>query len=340
MNIVRSRINSALEAMIEQKNGFAFQRLACQCLRARWPSLTSVAEQADLGEDAITLFDETSDGVVRTLVCSLTATWNKLSSDGRRIAGHNPDLHELIFATAKPVTQRTWAEWERRIKERFGWRLVVVERGEFLAILERPESQWLCRQHLGLSLGYFRLLDSAEALRDTGEIGLALSKAWDAKQGALNAGDWATLCRAQLLLADLHLEKAGLCEEYRNASLEALSTAREHQLTSLLAECLAMRANSIMGKEPESAQELLEEAERVVGENPKVARWLCLIRAELELIQGNHIRVPWRRVSYSHSTRHTRSRSLITSRSTAAEYSSILRPEEAKRVVPAKREAW
>ena len=32
MNIVRSRINDALEAMIEEKNGFAFQRLALQVL--------------------------------------------------------------------------------------------------------------------------------------------------------------------------------------------------------------------------------------------------------------------------------------------------------------------
>ena len=287
MNIVRSRINDALEAMIEEKNGFAFQRLALQVLHTRWPSLASVAEQSDLGEDAVTIHGETSDGVTRSFASSLTATWRKLSTDARRIAEQGSDPSELVFATPKSVTRKTQMKWESRIKDEHGWRLIIVERSEFLAILERPDSQWLCSQHLGLSLGHLRQLESAEALRDAGEIGAALRNAGEARQGALSSGDWMTLCRTQLLLSELYLERAGICAECRDASLEALSTAREHGLTSLLAECLARHANSIMGKEPGSARDLLEEAEGVIGENPVVARWILLIRAELECMLGN-----------------------------------------------------
>lgn len=290
MNTIRAQINLALEALIEEKNGIAFQRLACQCLRSKWPSLASVAEQADLGEDAITIIDEKSDGVVRSLACSLTATWQKVSSDARKIADQRCDVQELIFATPKTVTRKTQKDWEKKIKDEYGWKLIVIERSEFLAILERPESQSICRAHLNLIFGYLHLLKIAEDLRETGDIRLSLEKAQEVERGTLDAGDWETLCRTQILRAELHLDKGGLCSEYRNIALQALSTARKFCLTSLLAECLALRANSIMGKDPQEARKLLAEAESAVGNNPKIERWICLIRAEFEQCQGDLIK--------------------------------------------------
>jgi len=50
MNRIRAQISLALEALIEERNGLAFQRIAIQCLRSRWPSLASVAEQADYND--------------------------------------------------------------------------------------------------------------------------------------------------------------------------------------------------------------------------------------------------------------------------------------------------
>ena len=119
MNIIRTKIQLALNALIEERNGTAFQRLAYQCLRSRWPSLTSVAEQNDLGEDAITILDETSDGVVRSLACSLTAKWSKVSSDANKIADQRSDVQELIFATPKTITRKTQRNWEKCIREQF-----------------------------------------------------------------------------------------------------------------------------------------------------------------------------------------------------------------------------
>ncbi|MFC1716618.1 hypothetical protein ACFL6S_23320 [Candidatus Poribacteria bacterium] len=281
MNRIRTQINVALDTLIEEHNGTAFQRLASQCLRSRWPSLASVAEQADLGEDAITILNETADGIVRSLACSLTATLRKVSSDAKRISSQRSDIQELIFATPKIVTRKTQQSWEQRIKGQYGWSLVIIERSELLAILERPESQWICKQHLNLSLGYFHLLKSAENARESGELDVALTKAEDAEKGALDSGDWKTVCRAQILQAELHLDKGGICDSYRNMALQALLTARENNITSLIAECLALRANSIMGTDPQDAGELLEEAESVVQEdNRKIRRWIYLISAE------------------------------------------------------------
>jgi len=81
-----------------------------------------------------------------------------------------------------------------------------------------------------------------------------------------------------------------LCASYRDKALEALSTAKEHGLTSLLAECLALRANSIVGKEPQEARKLLQEAESEVGENLRIMRWVYLIRAELDHSQGDLVK--------------------------------------------------
>lgn len=141
MNTLRVRIQAALDSLIEERNGVAFQRLAIQCLRQRWPSLACTAEHADLGEDGITIAGEGSDGVVRSLACSLTAEWSKVASDAHKVAKQRPDLQEFIFATPKSITRARQETWEARIQAQFRWRLVVVERCEFLSILERPESQ-------------------------------------------------------------------------------------------------------------------------------------------------------------------------------------------------------
>ena len=68
MNILRAQIFLALQALIEEENGIAFQRLAYQCLRNRWPSLMATAEKADIGEDALTVVCEGTDGVVRCVL--------------------------------------------------------------------------------------------------------------------------------------------------------------------------------------------------------------------------------------------------------------------------------
>lgn len=150
MNALRTLIATALDALIEEKNGFAFQRLAYQCLQSRWPSLISVAEQSDHGEDAITILGECSDGIVRSLACSLTAAWTKVSSDADKIEENRCDVQEFIFATPKTVTREITEKWARQIHLKYGWKLIVVEKAEFVAILERPEAQWIREQHLNI----------------------------------------------------------------------------------------------------------------------------------------------------------------------------------------------
>lgn len=286
MNTIRAQINSALEALIEEKNGIAFQRLACQCLKSRWPTLMATAEQADCGEDALTVLSEGADGIIRSLACSLTATHAKISSDAGKIAKQHPDVKEFVFATPKSVTRKIQLEWEKKIAEQYGWKLIVVERSEFLAILEHPRAQWICAQHLNLALGYSHCLKSAEELRDLRQYEAALKRAQEAETGAFDSGDWESLCRAQLLITEIHLARKGLGEEYANLALQALTTAREHKLDSLMAECLIQRANSLMGNTRKEARKLLDEALAVVGDDNKTQRWLYLNLAELEQGEG------------------------------------------------------
>lgn len=284
MNMVRAKINMAIEALIEEKNGFVFQRLAIQCLKSKWESLMAVAEQADCGEDAVTVVAERSDGVIRSLACSLTAEYSKIAGDAAKIKSNRSDVQEIIFATPKKVTEKTQMTWITRIKNDYGMKLIIVERTEFLSILERPESQWICNQYLNLKCGYFNLLQSAKDLRDSQMYEASLKNALAAERGALDAGDWETLCRARLLLTQLHLDKGGFGEKsYAEMALQALLTARRYDLTSLLPECLLERANSIMGTNREEARELLKEAEDAVGDNLEIRKWLYLYLAELEL---------------------------------------------------------
>ena len=151
MNVLRTRIALALQTLIEDQNGIVFQRLAHQCLHPRYPSLLATAVKADRGEDGITLIGEGSDGVIRSLACSLTAELNKIVEDAKKIKRHRSDVEELIFATPRSVTQKTVSAWKARIQDDFGWQLIVVEREEFLNVLERPDMWWVCREHLNLT---------------------------------------------------------------------------------------------------------------------------------------------------------------------------------------------
>jgi tetratricopeptide (TPR) repeat protein len=221
MNRTRAQICLALDALIEEKNGIAFQRLACQCLHPRWPSLMATAEQADLGEDALTIIDEGSDGVIRSLACSLTAKWSKISKDAQTIAAMRSDVQEIIFATPKAVTRKEQKDWEKRIKDELGWKLVVVERSEFLNVLERPESQWIREQHLNIPKkdedpGI--LNDAAGQLWDKGanaEARAVYSKAYTA---ALSCGNDRAACHALAGLGWCALIEKDFASAYAHAT--------------------------------------------------------------------------------------------------------------------------
>jgi hypothetical protein len=56
------------------------------CLHSRCTLLMAKAEQSDLEENALNIIAEGSQGVIRSLACSLTAKWRKISKDARTIA--------------------------------------------------------------------------------------------------------------------------------------------------------------------------------------------------------------------------------------------------------------
>ncbi len=185
MNLIRAQIFLALQALIEEENGVAFQRLAYQCLHPRWPSLMATAEKADMGEDGLTVIAEDSDGVIRSLACSLTNKWDKVKSDAEKIAAQRSDLQQFIFATPKKVTRKEQKDWEDRIRSKYGWNLTVVEYSEFIAILERPEAQWIREQHLGI---YEQPIANLKPEEDPEALNAAAGQLWEkgANNEALN----------------------------------------------------------------------------------------------------------------------------------------------------------
>ncbi|MBF0136408.1 MAG: hypothetical protein H7833_04965 [Magnetococcus sp. DMHC-1] len=159
METIRFKIKSALNVLIEEKNGIKFQRIAIHCLRSKWPSLIAAAEYSDAGEDALTVTSEGTDKTIRSLSCSLTAKKYKLINDAKRIRSHRSNVQEYIFATPKIVNRLTQIKWESEIFEKFGWKLIVIEQTEILNILERPESQFICKQFLGLNFQLSELIN-------------------------------------------------------------------------------------------------------------------------------------------------------------------------------------
>ncbi|HNX00201.1 MAG TPA: hypothetical protein PKK33_02425, partial [Candidatus Cloacimonadota bacterium] len=282
MSLLRARINLAFEELIEKQDGITFQRLSYQALRTRWPSLVTANEKSDLGEDARTISCEDSDGIRRSLICSLRITFTKLQKDIARIKSENTDVDELIIATLKILTRKTQKRWENELLTGYGLRLIIIDRSEFIAVLEKPESQWLCQQYLNIQTGYIYQYQLAKQQEEKNDYVEAIINAKEAEKGAISNSDWELLCKIQLLLAVIYLYSEGLEKNYPMLADNALATARNFNLISLLPECLIRSANSHIKDNPKKSRLLLAEVEKLISTNPQLSKWFYLNLAELE----------------------------------------------------------
>lgn len=282
MESVRQQINRRLDALIEAQRGVDFQRLAHQCLRTRWPSLAAVPEQADLGEDSVTILGEDGDGIRRSLLCSLTGTLQKVQSDVEKLSKRKVRVEEIIFATPKSVTRRQQEQWASAIQSAFGYRLTIVDRSELVAALERPESLWICREYLGLISSFDHVLHAAESLKKQSLLKEAMRYAELVEREALVADDNESVCRALVLEAHVLLDQ-GFHEEYGAKGIQALQFARDDQIGAALVECLILRANFIASSKPAEAHRLLKEAEVTPAPvDRKIRRWLLSVKTRVE----------------------------------------------------------
>ena len=151
----REQIADALLRMSKRQRAVEFQCLGFQVVRRWWPQLVLSPYSHDQGADAQTLTGVDAEDRRRTVACSLTGTLEKVRDDCCSIQRSGQCIDVLVFVTAKEAQNDKKAEWRRRVRAEFGHDLEVVDGAALVGELELPstDSDWLCREYLGLDLG-------------------------------------------------------------------------------------------------------------------------------------------------------------------------------------------
>ncbi len=131
MTISPTEIQGALDRLIYNESGKAFQRLALQYLRSRYPELIATHTSHDAGQDAIISIAR-PDGTRISVACSITATLRKIKDDCKRIASSSIKPHRLVFCTAHQVRNIEIESWRELVRNQYGWELDVLEREELV----------------------------------------------------------------------------------------------------------------------------------------------------------------------------------------------------------------
>jgi len=200
----------------------------------------ATAEQGDMGEDAKTTILIGSDGKIRSLACSLTNKWNKLKEDANKIKKKRSDIEELIFATPRTIVESIQEKWKKKIYDEYGWKLIVIEYSEIMALLERPEAKWIREQYLQISDikddkplaedSPNALNDAAGKLWETGANKEALALYESAHQMAITQRNPLPACHALLGAACCKIDSRDISEAYglaitaKNIAVEADSS--------------------------------------------------------------------------------------------------------------------
>ncbi len=147
----RTQIEQALEQMNRRQHALDFQYIAFHLVKNRWPDFGANEWYSDGGEDGITIPSSGSDGIKRSLACSLTGTLTKVKKDCRRIADRKEKINVLIFVTSIKVDRLIIDDWREEIRTEFNHDLIVFSKAYIVAELERPENLWLCKDYLDLN---------------------------------------------------------------------------------------------------------------------------------------------------------------------------------------------
>lgn len=156
MPILRSDIEKALDEIISNEQGMAFQGLAVVLAKKKWSELIACERKKDLGADAIARATHAPDGKGKVLACSLTAELAKIQADASKVKQHFDDVRLFIFATPMKVTnyRQETEEWSATLQKQFGYDLVVISREEIISLLLEPSNTPLCRTLLGIPVPF------------------------------------------------------------------------------------------------------------------------------------------------------------------------------------------
>ena len=174
----RTEIERALDDLASDEAGFKFQGLAVVLAKLRWPELIASERHKDFGLDAYASAAISPDGRGKGLACSITATFKKVNGDAEEAQKHYTDISLLAFYTTQKVSQPTKAEWATKIRETYGFELVVMSREEIISALQLPDNAGICRIHLKIPIPYQPPL--ADLLSQTREAAAEIAAAWAA----------------------------------------------------------------------------------------------------------------------------------------------------------------
>ena len=152
MAIQRNDIERALDELISQEDGMRFQGLAVVLGWKLWPELIAHPRKKDLGLDAYAPASATTEKVGKGLAASITPTLIKVSCDAAHAKENYSDLKELLFVTPATVSKLKQKKWAADIQNRYGLKLLVIDREHIIMQMMTPENAPLCASFLYLNI--------------------------------------------------------------------------------------------------------------------------------------------------------------------------------------------
>lgn len=143
-------IENALKELKANEGWLIFQRVAVSIIQRMDRTFIACERRGDLGLDAHAPASISPGGVGKGMAASLTADLGKISGDAIKTKKNYDDIGVLIFVTTEYVTKKQQKPWIKKIKERFGYQLIVMSREDIVVRLRDPANLDLCRI-LGIS---------------------------------------------------------------------------------------------------------------------------------------------------------------------------------------------
>lgn len=146
-------IDKALGELMVHEEGILFQRLAIALAKQQWSEIIATQPHKDGGQDAYIPYFTSNDHCL-SVGCSITATYDKIKKDAKRIVDRGLKLDTFIFYTPAKTSNCKFDEWSRKLKTEMGCDLQPKPREDIIHELIKPDNHWMCREFLKLKIPY------------------------------------------------------------------------------------------------------------------------------------------------------------------------------------------
>jgi hypothetical protein len=152
MAFLRTDIIRALDELIANEAGSAFQALAVVLAKQKWPDLIASEWHNDGGLDAYAPASLADGKKAKGVASSVTCTLRKVKSDAETAKENYKDLEVLIFVTPHKVTAATANGWADEVRKAYGLELYVMSREDIITSLILPSNAARCGMLPGITV--------------------------------------------------------------------------------------------------------------------------------------------------------------------------------------------